>query len=138
MQSIFFLFIFVVSFCCGAFAQNVSDEAVSTESSGKSLDASAGSAGTVDTDVVPKADIPDAGVPAPAYGGDDNDLSSKENSSADTKDLATDDGTTAEGDYDKPSKSMPGPDADIDTDASGSGNDAGAPAKSEPSDTYGD
>jgi hypothetical protein len=143
MQSIFFLFIFVVSFCFGAFAQNVSDEMTGTESSGKSLDTYAGNAGTMDTDVVPQADIPEAGAPAA------------------TQDLITDDGTTAAGDYEKVPKSISDSDEDLDLQQSppkrpavsanasdsDTGLDAGvsdsddgtaAPGKSEPSDTYGE
>ena len=160
MKSIFVLFVFAVLFYCGAFAQNVSDEMTSTESSGKSLDASAGSVGTMDTEVVPKADIPEAGVPASDYKGDetysggDNDLPPKGNTPADMKDLVTDDGTTPAGDYDKPSKGEP--DSDLDSDLrqgspkrpavsddlesgpSGSGADTPEPAKSQPSDNFGE
>ena len=167
MQSIFFLFIFVVSFCCGAFAQNVSDAVVSTESSGKSLDTSSSSTGAMDTEVVPKADIPEAGEPASSYkgdesyGSDDSDLPSKENLPSDAKGLVTDDGTTAAGDYEKAPKGepdsdvdydlrqlppkqsavsagTPGSDVDADTNALGSGADTLAPAKSQSSDTYGE
>ena len=144
MQSIFFLFIFVVSFCCGAFAQNVSDEAVSTESSGKSLDASSSSTGAMDTEVVPKADIPEAGEPASSYkgdesyGGEDSDLPPKENSSADTKDLVTDDGAVSAGDYDKLPKSMPDSGVDADAGVSNSGEDMPPPAQRQSSDNYGE
>ena len=128
MKSIFVLFVFAVSFCCGAFSQDTSDTL---------------SSGSMDTNVVPQADIPESGEPA------------------DTKGLVTDDGVTPAGDYGKVPKSIsdsgadlglrkgppkqptasanaPDSDTDLDIGATGSGEDTTAPAKSEPSDTYGE
>jgi len=102
MKSIFLVLILLASFSYGAFSQSDSDKLSTMDDTGKGLDTPSSANAAADADVVPKSDIPDAGVSEPAYGGDDADLPPKGGSPEDMSEGATDDGAIPSDDYAKP------------------------------------